>query len=94
MLIDLTQPEYIDIYQELSRKYYEFYGNTNIILFMIQNNMRFNSEYKEYFVEYLESFKQYELCKKKFANLLIEKNPNILINNWEVLFEKDAVKID
>ena len=94
MLIDLTQPEYIEIYYELQRKFYEFQGNQNIIIYMIQNGMKQDNEYKDYFYEYLNSLKEYDLCKRKFSNILIEKNQNLIINKWEILFEKDVVKID
>ena len=94
MLIDLKQPEYIDIYKELTRTYYEFQGHQNIIMYMITNGMKDTEEYQFYFKEYIKKDMDYEICKRKFENILKEKNSDIIINKWKILFEKDAVQID
>lgn len=92
MLIDLTQSIYIDQYNAIRRAYFEFQGYENIILFMIQNQMKDTTEFKEYFEEYIEKLANYQIEKEKFTNLL--KINNNEFNHWEILFEKDMVQLD
>ena len=94
MLIDLNQPEYINEYHSLYRSYFEYHGYENIIFFMIQNHMTDSEEYQEYFNNYIAKVTDYEIDKSVLLNKVKENNPDIKFNNWEVLFEKDAIRLD
>lgn len=91
MLVDLKDPKYIDTYNLLRQKHFEFNGYRSLILYMIQNKMNKSKEFDQYFIEYLSSLENYEIVKEKFSNLLKE---NYTFDNWEIIFEKDMVQLD
>lgn len=91
MLVDLKDSKYIDIYNLLRQKHFEFIGYRNLILYMIQTKMDKFKEFDQYFLEYLSSLENYEIVKEKFSNLLKE---NYTFDNWEIIFEKDMVQLD
>lgn len=93
-LINLTQPEYCEIYNQIRQAHLEYLGYRNIIMYMIDNNMRESDQYKIYFKEFIDKLGQYEIIKEKFSSFLREKNSNINFNNWEIIFEKDVVQLD
>ena len=62
-LIDLNSSEYIEIYNEIRKSYLEQLGYQNIIIYMINNNMRNSESYKIYFKEYIEALGKYEIIK-------------------------------
>ena len=94
MLIDLTQPEYLDLYRALHRSYFEYHGYENIITFMIKNNMIDSAEYTEYFNDYIAKVTDYEIDKAILVHKVQELNPDLKMNHWEVLFDKDAIEVD
>ena len=94
MLINLLTEDYIDIYKQIKKEYFEVLGYKNIILYMIQNNMQNTEQYVNFFSDYLTKLTMYEITKEHFCSILKEKNSDINWNTWNILFEKDAVQLD
>lgn len=94
MLINLLTEDYIDIYKQIKKEYFEVLGYKNIILYMIQNDMQNTEQYVSFFSDYLIKLTMYEITKEHFGSILKEKNSDINWNTWNILFEKDAVQLD
>ena len=88
-------PENFNILNILERAHYEVSGRENIIKFMLINNLSNSDTYKEYWKEYLDYLKVYELCKNDFVTQCII--PVIGVKptaSWEVNFDAKEVTIN
>lgn len=76
----------------LERAHYETMGRENIINFMISNGMTSNSNYQNYWEEYLVYLRTYNQLKEDLQIQYIRpKFPNF--SKWNVDFNKKVIEV-